>query len=188
MHNELIETIFLQDIGTQNGSDITIDGEEHEIEHIQTNGALSIPLAALGFMTRLASGIFSRGQRDADDSSMTIEGDSETLLRANSLSDRNASSDSSALESPTYDRGEEHGVIQESNLSDAPDELLSESSRSEVENSSFKGFDIVKDPFDHYYLGVGGQVSCNFNDTYFNSLHCYSSFSKMLALFMSLSM
>ncbi|PWA61009.1 ubiquitin-conjugating enzyme 23 [Artemisia annua] len=149
--------ITLEDIGTQNGSDITIDGEEHEIEHIQTNGALSIPLAALGFMTRLASGIFSRGQRDADDSSMNSGGDSETLLRANSLSDRNASSDSSALESPTYDRGEEHGVIQESNLSDAPVELLSDSSRSEVEYSSFKGFDIVKDPLDHYYLGVGGQ-------------------------------
>nr|GEV66161.1 hypothetical protein [Tanacetum cinerariifolium] len=146
-----------EDIGTQNGSDITVDGEEHEIENIQTNGAFSIPLAALGFMTRLASGIFSRGQRDADDSSMTFGGDSETLLRANSLSDKNASSDSSALESPTYDRGEEHGVIPESNLSDATVELLNESSRFEVETSSFKGFDIVKDPFDHYYLGVSGQ-------------------------------
>lgn len=144
----------------QNGSDISIDGDDHTTENIQTNGALSIPLAALGFMTRLASGIFSRGQRNTDDSSVNSGGDNEVL------SERNNSSNASH-ETPTIDKGEEHGVVEESHLLNAPTEhfninfgQLSDSPRSEVDNSRFKGFDIVKDPLDHYYLGANGQVRC----------------------------
>lgn len=125
----------------QNASDISVEGEEHTTENVQTNGALSIPLAALGFMTRLASGIFSRGQRNTDDSSVNSGDDNE---------ERNSYV---ATETPTYDIKEEHSVVEESNLS--------EPSKSEVEVSRFKGFDIVKDPLDHYYLGANAQVSCS---------------------------
>ncbi|KAI3814082.1 hypothetical protein L1987_18827 [Smallanthus sonchifolius] len=146
----------LEDLGMQNASDISLDGEEHTTENVQTNGALSIPLAALGFMTRLASGIFSRGQRNTDDSSINSGGDNEVL--PDNLSGKNNSIVSSQLETPIYCI-KEHGVVEESNLLNAPAELLSESSRSEVDNSRFIGFDIVKDPLDHYYLGANAQNS-----------------------------
>lgn len=147
----------LEDLGMQNGSDISLDGEEHTSENIQTNGALSIPLAAFGFMTRLASGIFSRGQRNTDNSSINSAGDNEILSERNTCSDL-------SLETPSSDRGEEHGAVEESNLLDAPTDhfnsdsgKLNELPRSEVDNSRFKGFDIVKDPLDHYYLGANSQ-------------------------------
>ncbi|XP_021998758.1 probable ubiquitin-conjugating enzyme E2 23 isoform X1 [Helianthus annuus] len=141
-----LENIFVQDLGMQNASAMSLDGEEHTTENVQTNGALSIPLAALGFMTRLASGIFSRGQRSTDDSSVNSGGDNEVL--PHNLSD------SSAVQTPICGIKEEDGVVEES---DATAELLSESSRSEVGSSRFKGFDIVKDPLDHYYLGANAQ-------------------------------
>ncbi|XP_076908830.1 putative ubiquitin-conjugating enzyme E2 23 [Bidens hawaiensis] len=131
----------LEDFGMQNASDISVEGEEHTTENVQTNGALSIPLAALGFMTRLASGIFSRGQRNTDDSSVNSGDDNE---------ERNSSV---AIETPTYDIIEEQNVVEESNLS--------EPSKSEVEVSRFKGFDIVKDPLDHYYLGANAQTNAS---------------------------
>ncbi|KAK9075007.1 hypothetical protein SSX86_003326 [Deinandra increscens subsp. villosa] len=147
----------LEDLGMQNASNISLGEEEHTNENVQTNGALSIPLAALGFMTRLASGIFSRGQRNTDDSSINSGGHSE--VDADNMSERNNSIVSNALETPIYGTQEEHGVVEESKSLDAPAELLSESSRSEVDNSRFKGFDIVKDPLDHYYLGANAQNS-----------------------------
>ncbi|CAH1454710.1 unnamed protein product [Lactuca virosa] len=54
----------LEDLRMKNGPEMSVDTDEQTTESIQTNGALSIPLAALGFMTRLASGIFSKGQRN----------------------------------------------------------------------------------------------------------------------------
>ncbi|KAI7745601.1 hypothetical protein M8C21_024036, partial [Ambrosia artemisiifolia] len=141
----------LEDLGIQNASDTnSVDGEEHNTtENVQTNGALSIPLAALGFMTRLASGIFSRGQRNTDDSRVNSGGDNEAL--PHNLSERNNSIDSGAPETPNYyGIKEEDSAVEESNLLDAPAEL-------EADNSRFKGFDIVKDPLDHYYLGANAQ-------------------------------
>lgn len=144
----------------QNESDLSLDGEENRTDNMQTNGALSIPLAALGFMTRLASGIFSRGQKNNELSSINSGGDIEVL--PNNFGDVSTE----ALQTPTSVTREEHGVVEESYLLDAS-ENLKDSSRSEVDNSSsFKGFDIVKDPLDHFYLCANGQVSCNFNEAY----------------------
>ncbi|CAH1420875.1 unnamed protein product [Lactuca virosa] len=42
----------LEDLWMQNGPEMSVDTNEQTAESIQTNGALSIPLAALGFMTR----------------------------------------------------------------------------------------------------------------------------------------
>nr|XP_043606281.1 probable ubiquitin-conjugating enzyme E2 23 [Erigeron canadensis]XP_043606282.1 probable ubiquitin-conjugating enzyme E2 23 [Erigeron canadensis] len=149
----------LEDLGIQNGSDLSLEGEENTSENIQTNGPLSIPLAAFGFMTRLASGIFSRGQRNNDHLSITSEGDIEVLVERNGATD-------ASVEMPDPDRGVENDVIKESSLSNAPAELnsmncskISDSLRSEVDHSRFKGFDIVKDPLDHYYLGANGQTN-----------------------------
>ncbi|KVH88056.1 Ubiquitin-conjugating enzyme, E2 [Cynara cardunculus var. scolymus] len=164
----------LEDLRIQNGSDISLDAAEHTVENIQTNGALSIPLAALGFMTRLASGIFSRGQRNTDNSSINSGGDNEVLPRSDSWSENKDSIDVSSsrkssctdtLERPASDRGEQHAVEVPS-LLDAPEELcnvnsgkVDDSPRFKVGNSSFKGFDIVKDPLDHYFLGGDRQNS-----------------------------
>ncbi|KAD3640291.1 hypothetical protein R6Q59_003145 [Mikania micrantha] len=147
----------LEDLGMQNASDISLDGEEHTTENVQTNGALSKTLAALGFMKRFASGIFSRGQRNTDDSS--VNSDSNNEVSPDNLSERNSSVVSSALETPIYDLKVDNGTVEESNLLDAPSEISNESSRSEVDNSRFKGFDIVKDPLDHYYFGANVQNS-----------------------------
>lgn len=165
----------LEDLRIQNGSDISLDAAEHTAENIQTNGALSIPLAALGFMTRLASGIFSRGQRNTDNSSISSGGDNEVFPRSDSWSENKDSSDVSSsrkssctdtLERPASDRGEQHAAVEESSLLDAPEELcnvnsgkVNDSPRFEVGISSFKGFDIVKDPLDHYFLGGDRQNS-----------------------------
>ncbi|XP_023732352.1 probable ubiquitin-conjugating enzyme E2 23 isoform X2 [Lactuca sativa] len=153
----------LEDLGMQNGSQ---DTDEQTAESIQTNGALSIPLAALGFMTRLASGIFSRGQRNITDNS---GGDNVTLHREDKNDDVSSSRKSSStdntlerLASGSEEHEHEHADVEEKFLLDSPAQRLNiddsgKSSEGGNGNSSFKGFDIVKDPLDHYYLGVNGQ-------------------------------
>ena len=45
---------------------MTSEAEESVDNNSGRNAALSLPLAALGFVTRLASGIFSRGRKNVD--------------------------------------------------------------------------------------------------------------------------
>ncbi|KAI3506387.1 hypothetical protein L1887_28745 [Cichorium endivia] len=155
----------LEDLRMQNGSDISVETDEQTSESIQTNGALSIPLAALGFMTRLASGIFSRGQSERNNNSGGNNEKLPALWDKNDTSDDVSSSQKSSC-TDTLERSDEHEHVEESLLLDSPAQRLnlddsgklSESPRFEEGNSGFfRGFDIVKDPLDHYYLGVNGQ-------------------------------
>ncbi|KAL7596409.1 hypothetical protein Lser_V15G28746 [Lactuca serriola] len=51
----------LQDLQMQNGPEISVDTDKKTAESIQTNGALSIPLVALGFMTRMSQLVSYQG-------------------------------------------------------------------------------------------------------------------------------
>ncbi|MCI18077.1 putative ubiquitin-conjugating enzyme E2 23-like, partial [Trifolium medium] len=55
-----------EDVNRENSSDVTSEAEENGEKDFDRTTALSVPLAALRFVTRLASGIFSRGQKNLD--------------------------------------------------------------------------------------------------------------------------
>lgn len=137
------------------------------------NSALSLPLAAIGFVTRLASGIFSRGRRNGDDSSDfggEDDNQSETLTEINKgtnsgdecISQTSANIETSDSET-THKSGGEPVSAMVHNTSDDTVSLCVEGSQ-EVSHdetaSSFKHFDTARDPVDHYFLGSNGQVIC----------------------------
>lgn len=138
------------------------------------NPALSVPWAALRFVTRLASGIFSRG-KNLDQNSLDSKGDGE-VQRPDMMEiseGRDCSShESSSQKSNCVDCSEPCGA--ENGLGNRDDHLGTGASAetihnsrieepdalecSKVETCNFKRFDIAKDPLDHYFLGANGQV------------------------------
>lgn len=140
------------------------------------NPALYLPFAALDFVTRLATGIFSRGRKNVDPDFSDSKGENEfQSRRMTCISEEGDSSDeSSALKSNVIDncgmqstrgKGEEHAAVEapvSSNASEASSVLRTEKSDtptcSEDNNCNFKRFDITKDPLDHHFLGSNGQV------------------------------
>ncbi|KAL7002516.1 putative ubiquitin-conjugating enzyme E2 23 [Sarracenia purpurea var. burkii] len=165
-----------EEIGLQNAADISPESEESSMfgENSGRNGPLSIPLAALGFVTRLASGIFSRGRKHMDPLSLDYRGENELKpegmesipVRGDS-GDESSSQKSNATEicGEEITRGKEDEHVEEAtDLLDAAEALCSlkpeaqhAPSRYDDITSSFKGFDIAKDPSDHYFLGANGQ-------------------------------
>lgn len=164
-----------EEIGLQHGADISPGSEESIMggENSGKNGPLSIPLAALGFMTRLATGIFLRGKKHLDPLSLDNAGESE--LKADGIENipvRGDSGDESSSQIATEvygpettqtSRGDEHGE-EATNLLEVAEALCSlkpeahhAPSRYGDTISSFKGFDIAKDPLDHHYFGANGQ-------------------------------
>lgn len=148
------------------GEDIMI--AEHDLGN---NGPLAFPLAAIGFVTRFASGIFSRGRRDEDsygsDDSVEISRQLEDKVN---LSDERASSNESNSQDPCVnDVGSGHNntnKIEEpadaesaklSDITEASENVLAQESHtalcSDDNVCSFKRFDTAKDPLDHFFLG-----------------------------------
>lgn len=128
------------------------------------NGPLSIPLAALGFVTRIASGIFSRGRKDQESSYEQEHeategpvGDSTKDLSSHSSYTNDNSANITRVEN------EDNNVIEPVDLEAAEvlcslsSKVLHSSSANEDGISGFKGFDISKDPTDHYYIGANRQ-------------------------------
>lgn len=160
---------FVQEIGLQNATDVSPGSEESETT--ERNGPLSIPLAALGFMTRLASGIFSRGRKHFDPLSLDHTGEDE--VKAHGMENIPIKGES-GYESSSHISTEIHGpeTTQISRGDDEAKDLLDVaealcSLKPEAHHapsqygdtiSSFKGFDIAKDPLDHHFLGANGQV------------------------------
>ncbi|XP_052182196.1 probable ubiquitin-conjugating enzyme E2 23 [Diospyros lotus] len=161
--------------GLENVEDISPKSEESTMigENSGSNGPLSLPLAALGFVTRLATGIFSRGKKQTDvfylDS--VEENDLQSQGTDNSAFRSDPFEQSSSL---TYNPGDNSGVqtahgkgdegVDTKDLLEAAEALCSlkpetqhGSSQNEDDIPSFKGFDIAKDPSDHYFLGANGQ-------------------------------
>lgn len=162
------------DHGTEDAVDSGPEIEDDTIgaENSGKNGALSIPLAAIGFMTRLASGIFSRGRRHSDPLDLDIKNEDDLQPEGLTL---NIDRDSGSSSQNHYDiedhlaklttkcEGEEHGAVEVSDLLEIAETLCNlkppESNAPAREEfiSTFRGFDIVRDPLDHHFLGAQKQ-------------------------------
>lgn len=157
-----------EDPTSDNSSDAKPDIEDSKLaaENSGKNGALSVPLAALGFMTRLASGIFSRGRKDSDPLELNIKSDEDFQfdgLTSNkdpcngSSSQKINDTEDKHLKLSINNKGEEHDTEASELLEVA--ETLCHLKLAESNVSLFKGFDIVPDSFDHYFSGAQGQNS-----------------------------
>ncbi|KAB1207518.1 putative ubiquitin-conjugating enzyme E2 23 [Morella rubra] len=158
-----------EDDGLHNADCINSDQEESE-ENPGRNSALSVPLAAIRFVTRLASGIFSRGPKNLDPSCLesNVEGEPESGQTIKISAGKDSIDESSSQQSYVIDSCDKE--IKEEITPEAQ-ELLEEAEalcnlRTEESNApacsedntcSFKHFDIAKDPLDNYFLGAYGQ-------------------------------
>ncbi|KAL3843351.1 hypothetical protein ACJIZ3_000754 [Penstemon smallii] len=169
VEDDKMEAVAPQEHGTENGSYIRpeIESSNMVAEISGTNDSLLLPFAALGFMTRLASEIFSTGLNHSDPLISDIK--SEDDLQSDEFTmnrDHESAQKPNDIEHQLSDltKGEEHDVT-EGNLLEIAETLcslkLTESDAPPPcdESTSFKGFDVVRDPFDHYFLGSQGQNS-----------------------------
>uniref|UniRef100_M1A6K4 E2 ubiquitin-conjugating enzyme n=1 Tax=Solanum tuberosum TaxID=4113 RepID=M1A6K4_SOLTU len=157
-----------EELGTTNATDISIEDEDGFMatEDSGRNGALSIPLAALGFVTRLASGIFSRGRKQTDSSSLDSRSEDEEREGAfakiftgdESWSQRSGDLDNSPR-LPAAGNGEDHDTMEVTDVIEANlmSEIGNSSEQHDDQTYSFKRFDITTDPYDHHFLGTSGQ-------------------------------
>ncbi|KAF5745346.1 ubiquitin-conjugating enzyme E2 23 isoform X2 [Tripterygium wilfordii] len=153
-----------EEFGMGNPSDMNPEVEESVENNSGRSVPFSLPVAsAIGLVTkvtRLASGIFSWGRRNVDDAAL------EELINISSY-DESSSQESNIIgkcdEENTHAQGEvgtESANVEEA-LSSSKAAELNASAYHKGEASSFKHFDIAKDPLDHYFLGSNGQVSNN---------------------------
>ena len=144
----------MQDIERENSSNVTSEAEESGENDSGTAAALSVPLAAFRFVTRLASGIFSRGQRNLD--SAHLQSKSESELSDESCSQQCVDTDGDNSSS----KNERNVEVVSQEASETHCSLGNEDAPASCDNDacSFKHFDITKDPSDHYFIGANGQV------------------------------
>lgn len=170
----IISTIVLQEDEQQNTfSDMFSESEEGRDYNTGRNPALSVPLAAFRFVTRLASGIFSRGQRisepldpdlnDGGEVQAHHEDEMETSKENDCTNDNEKSIVIDGCHTETHHSKEEEQVARgaEEELDTEEDlktRVTDASDCKEVDDSSFKRFDIAVDPLDHYYFGTTAQV------------------------------
>lgn len=140
-------------------------------ENSGRNGALSFPQAAFGFMSRLASGIFSRGQKHVDPLNSDARDDQVQEITNSVNIDHGNESGTQQPNGTTNDCDiviphedvEEHVETKETDLLEVSEALCSSKPKesdavsSDADAFTFKRFDIVKDPYDHYYIGANGQ-------------------------------
>lgn len=154
--------------GSQKSNSVISEEADSEESSSVQNGPLSIPLAALGFSTRLLTGFFLWGKKQIDPLiSDYSNGTGSQSPGAIDASERRASSTgSSSLESNTIlSENEEQDVlvpeatdkimVPETLSRLASDEAVVQSIMQSSGNSSFsfKHFDTAKDPLDHHFLG-----------------------------------
>ncbi|KAI9180140.1 hypothetical protein LWI28_001631 [Acer negundo] len=167
-----------EEIDLQNATSMTSEAEESVDNNSGRNAALSLPLAALGFVTRLASGIFSRGRKNVDplylDSKVEDELLSQEIIKncggMDSVNESN-SHNSDIIDNCSGDSS--HGKQQlhvgaeppeYSNVAQSSSNLRTEESEKKPscygdDTVSFKRFDIAKYPRDHYFLGASEQTN-----------------------------
>ncbi|KAM1382702.1 probable ubiquitin-conjugating enzyme E2 23 [Malus sylvestris] len=165
-----------EEVRLQNAIGMNFEAEEIGENNSGRNPALSVPLAALKFVTRLAHGIFSRGQRNLDSNSLDTEGEGEGEVEPREVEiaqGRDHGEDSSSQKSNVVDpygleinkeEEEKHVTPQATEMLDAAEILcnLKTEESDSIECSkddacSFKRFDIAKDPLDHHFLCAAGQ-------------------------------
>ncbi|XP_057517723.1 probable ubiquitin-conjugating enzyme E2 23 [Amaranthus tricolor] len=136
------------------------------------NGPLAFPRAALGFVSRIASGIFSRGRRDGEsfgsDESLETSGQPEDTMRKSIDSgSRNVSNsqDPCVIDigggQTNSNNSELHSEADSAILPDMPETLGNSRSKDPCaavctadNGCSFKRFDFAQDPDDHFFLGA----------------------------------
>ncbi|KAL3514983.1 hypothetical protein ACH5RR_021885 [Cinchona calisaya] len=156
-----------EDIGAQRATDISIENYDGS-ESSGINGVLSIPLAALGFVTRLASGIFSRGQKHTDSGcrsddelqplGLAVKRDTDDESRSQrSNGGDSLGSLSAKVKAEEQDDKEAADLL---DVSEVCSKLKPEGSAltcHDDQASSFKRFDITKDLYDHYFCDANEQ-------------------------------
>ncbi|KAG6709225.1 hypothetical protein I3842_06G120900 [Carya illinoinensis] len=149
-----------------------VDSEPEKCgENSSKNTALSVPLAAFQFVSRLATGIFSLGQKNLDPCSLDskVEGELESI-RTIQISEGKDSSDEYSSQKPNIIDSCGTEIKEEQDISEAHELFeVAEAScdlRAEESNAPaylgddiccFKHFDMAKNPVDHYFLGAYGQ-------------------------------
>lgn len=157
------------------GTDTNHEAAEDNVVEEQSsgmNGPLAFPLAAIGFVTRLASGIFSRGRSHGDSFGSNSSGENE--MQSGEDIHVSDGRDSSAMSNPadpnvieivggitSPEKGEEPAVMASESSLDAPEascnpmQKKSDAALCCDDNiCSFKRFDTAKDPLDHFFLGA----------------------------------
>ncbi|XVE67178.1 hypothetical protein DITRI_Ditri08aG0139700 [Diplodiscus trichospermus] len=157
-----------EDLEPQNASRIISEVDEGMEHNSGRNGALSLPLAAFDFVTRLASGLFSGRRKTVDPIGLDSKGESELQPKVIHSSYESSSQNSNLLDNSTgesvHAKREEfvEAKAQKHSLSiEGLCNLRIEESESKTGDGddacSFKRFDTAKDPLDHYFLGANGQ-------------------------------
>ncbi|RHN82558.1 putative aminoacyltransferase, E1 ubiquitin-activating enzyme [Medicago truncatula] len=150
-----------EDVNRENSSNVA---EENGEKDSGRAAALSVPLAAIRFVTRLASGIFSRGQKNLDPVHVQSNGEiecSSPVKICESSSQEYIAIDGDNLGSKSCKN--EESVIPEGLENVEASETLCSLKNKEAPAScdndacSLKHFDMVTDPLDHYYIGANGQ-------------------------------
>lgn len=130
-----------------NASEMVDDNVSHYPEENNASqvraGPLSVPLAAIGYVTRFATGLFSRGKKhpnsESDDgpeaSEITGSEDSE---KEDSVVEGDVRSNVDVVVDPSHAA---------TNIGDA---------------QGFKHFDIMQSPVDHHFLDSNGRVGHDF--------------------------
>lgn len=169
--------IAVQEVELQDAAEDTVsEAEEDRDDNSGKNQAFSVTLAALRFVTRLASGIFSRGQKNSEPAILDSRGEAEfqhqdmiEIAEGRYSSNASSSQKSSVVDDCGIDsdqlKGEENMVPGSTKMLDSTEtsekfktEKEDASENNKVDNCNFKRFDISKDPSDHYFLGANGQV------------------------------
>ncbi|KAH0867403.1 hypothetical protein HID58_074425 [Brassica napus] len=147
-----------EDHGRSSFTEGNSDAETNAENDSGRNGALALPLAAIEFVTRLASGIFSRGRKTEDPSSSSPTGEKQAEF-TNPSGERD-----SFLDDPTSpnlsatDNCESEGTVLENEaLERSKSEKSDEPVTSEGDSCSFRRFDISQEPLDHHFLGADEQ-------------------------------
>jgi len=154
----------LQDIERENSSSVTSEVEESGENDFGRAGALSVPLAAFRFVTRLASGIFSRGPRNLDSNDVQIKAAHEHPSPV--VNDESSSQGLIPIDGDTSGNkngGYKEVVLEATETLEARETLYglkNEDALASCDNGScsLKHFDITQDPSDHYFIGANGQV------------------------------
>lgn len=142
----------------------TITSEEDN--NAGRNGPLSMPLAALGYVTRLATGLFSRGRKQSDlsgsDHVIENETESDEILEVSERATNDVASyeESEDLDisggQNVHEAAEVHSPTATTEDAEVKMEDVLDSSTSD-DPHSFKHFDVAENPFDHHFLGGNGQ-------------------------------
>ncbi|AEC06554.1 unnamed protein product [Arabidopsis thaliana] len=153
-----------EDLGRSSSIEGNSDADIYAENDSGRNGALALPLAAIEFVTRLASGIFSRARKSVDSSSSdyTVENVYKQAESTNPSDETDSLDDPSPSKVNVTDNCESKGTQANAKniLSGETSTFLEDEDKpvpSEGDSCSFRRFDISQDPLDHHFLGVDGQ-------------------------------